>query len=85
MQKNCFTPEVHKNESGLSYLGYELCYYYPSAGVIYAVNGPGIGVIEGFTLDAVTGTILETWGPDTHVSMAYTRKYTNPNSQRNTK
>lgn len=31
---------------------------------LYAVNGPGIGVIEGFTLDR-KGNILETWGPDT--------------------
>ncbi|XP_045156452.2 probable peptidyl-alpha-hydroxyglycine alpha-amidating lyase pgal-1 [Mercenaria mercenaria] len=30
---------------------------------LFAVNGPGIGIIEGFTLDR-SGNILETWGPD---------------------
>lgn len=30
---------------------------------LYAVNGPGIGIIEGFTLDR-KGNILETWGPE---------------------
>lgn len=38
--------------------------YDPNDDVLYAVNGPGIGIIEGFTLD-MNGNILETWGPDT--------------------
>ena len=38
-----------------------------AADVIYAVNGPGIGTIEGFTIDMVDGSILETWRPDRQV------------------
>lgn len=33
---------------------------------LYAVNGPGIGIIEGFTLDR-SGNIVETWGPENTV------------------
>ena len=38
------------------------------ADVIYAVNGPGIGIIEGFTIDMVNGNILETWAPERQVT-----------------
>ena len=37
------------------------------ADVIYAVNGPGIGIIEGFSVDIIDGTVLKTWGPERQV------------------
>ncbi|KAL4227515.1 hypothetical protein ACF0H5_012959 [Mactra antiquata] len=65
----CFSAGINGTNTGEFRHGFE-----PGRGTIYAiefdqsgdklyvVNGPGIGIVEGFTLDP-NGNILETWGP----------------------
>lgn len=67
----CFSAGLYGKEAGIFVKSFTpgrgpvfAIEYVPGADVIYAVNGPGIGIIEGFTIDMVNGNILETWAPE---------------------